>query len=131
MFDIFGDEIYRHYDLFLEATPEQLEKFCQSHLDHMYGVSSTLGILEILLLINGVGFLTSFCQQVVGAHLKNVQDIPYFRLIIEFLVFVTSVLNVIIVNQKTWEPMLSTRCNEVRQLDENEIWVMDRTYDLM
>jgi len=56
-------------------------------------IATVIGFLEVVLIFNGLGFLTAFLAKIVGAKISNNQELPWTRLCIELSIFATGILN--------------------------------------
>lgn len=60
MQEVYGKELYNYPGVFAQTTAAQLEQFCPTNYSYMETINTTVNMLEIVLLFNGLGFLTAF-----------------------------------------------------------------------
>lgn len=107
---IYGKQLFDHPELLAGSTPQQLQDFCGENMSNMLRVYQVIQLFQIIVIFNGIGFLTAIIQKLAITRLRNNVQLSYGRLCLELSLVITSVINYQISRDTNLDTRISERC---------------------
>ena len=126
----FGASFGKRSHLILNAEEKVLKPFCEGEIDHVVQEYKAVKLFYIVMIITCIGMLSSIIQKLVQLKYKDNVSLNFSQISLEFSLFVTSILFIVMFNNHNYNTLISDMCGPFLEMDAQTIDDVDHMYTM-
>ena len=108
--EYFGASFGSRSHLIQNANIDTLKPFCEGEIDHVVSEYRAVRIFYFVMILTCIGMISSIIQKFVQYKYKDNVTLNYSQIFLEFSLFVTSILFIVMFNNYNYNTLISDMC---------------------